>query len=218
MGVIGEEAPSARLNRPPVSLAPHPPARKMIMAAVLAAFFVAGGGFFSPSAAVAQDGRPFNFFGTSVQKRANGVLALMGYSVVPDLTSSSLSIKNNETGNPEIVMIQVAGGFTINPSFPLYLEGGIAASRYDPAFVVSNGTESRKLPLKWTSIAGTGGIGWDFPLIPDLKFRPIVNFALGYVASDLTVAKAVLENITGIEIDFLNNGHSSAYGLGGSVM
>ncbi|MFZ0725924.1 MAG: hypothetical protein WAM61_09065 [Desulfobacterales bacterium] len=42
----------------------------------------------------------FDLIGANVQKRANGVLALMGYSVVPDLTSSSLPIDNTETGNP----------------------------------------------------------------------------------------------------------------------
>jgi hypothetical protein len=130
---------------------------------VFVAIFVLGVVCCASPPALAQDGRSFNFFGTNVQKRVNGVLALMGYSVVPDLTSFSLSMKNNKINNPEIVMIQVAGGFTISPSFPLYLEGGVAASRYDPAFVASSGTESRMIPFKWNSIAGTAGIGWDFP-------------------------------------------------------
>lgn len=184
------------------------------MAALFAIVVVAS----ASSLAWAQEQPSFSLIGANVQKRANGVLALMGYSVVPDLTSSSLSIKNSETNNPQVVMIQVAGGFTISQSFPLYLEGGIAVSRYDPAFVASNGTESRSIPLKWNSLSGTAGVGWDFPITRDLKFRPIVNFALGYVASDLSVAKVVLENVTDRELDFLENGHLSAYGYGGSVM
>ena len=49
-------------------------------------------------------------------------------------------------------------------------------------------------------------------------FRPIFNFALGQVTSDLRVARFVFENSTGAEIDFLDRGHHNAYGLGGSVM
>ena len=207
-----------RLNRHADQLTPPPltqwPARAAVFAAILAIVFVCT----TSLLASAQEQRSFNLFNTNVQKRANGVLALMGYSVVPDLTSSSLSIKNDETENPQVVMIQVAGGFTISQSFPLYLEGGIAASRYDPTFVASSGTESRSIPFKWNSLSGTAGVGWDFPITRDLKFRPIVNFALGYVASDLSVAKAVLENVTDIELNFLDNGHLSAYGYGGSVM
>lgn len=153
-----------------------------------------------------------------LQQRVNGVLALMSYSVVPDLASSSLSISSPDTGDPTIAMSQVAGGFTVSQSFPLYLEGGLAASRYDPTFYASRGNEERPIPAKWNNGALTGGIGWDFPLIPDLKFRPIVNVALGRVASDLAIARALLGPNGGPEFDFLDRGHLTAYGFGGSLM
>jgi len=174
--------------------------------------------FCVPASASAQDSPRFELTGADVQKRADAVLALMGFSVVPDLASSSLSIEDEEAGNPKIKMIQIAGGFTISRSFPLYLEGGIAASRYDPEFIATDGQESREVPFKWTSISGTTGIGWDFALSRELKLRPIANFALGYVASDLSVGKAVLENLIDEELDFLDGGHLSAYGFGGSLM
>lgn len=153
-----------------------------------------------------------------LQQRVNGVLALMSYSVVPDLVSSSLSISSPNTGNPTIAMSQLAGGFTVSQSFPLYLEGGLAASRYDPTFYATNGSQERPVPVKWNNGALTGGIGWDFPLIPELKFRPIVNVALGRVASDLSIARALLGPNGGPEIDFLDRGHLTAYGFGGSLM
>jgi len=171
-----------------------------------------------PALTSAQDPPRFELIGGNVQKRADAVLALMGFSVVPDLTSSSLSIEDKEAGDPKIKMIQTAGGFTISRSFPLYLEGGIAASRYDPEFIATDGQESREVPFKWTSISGTTGIGWDFAVTRELKLRPIANFALGYIASDLSVGKAVLENIIDEELDFLDGGHLSAYGYGGSLM
>ncbi|MBV8270654.1 MAG: hypothetical protein JO067_00095, partial [Cupriavidus sp.] len=80
----------------------------------------------------AQSTPNFQIFGPSVQRQANAVLSLMSYSVVPDLASSSLSINNAQTDNPGIIMSQLGGGFTMSKTFPLYLEGSIAYSRYDP--------------------------------------------------------------------------------------
>jgi hypothetical protein len=174
-----------------------------------------------PAQAHAQASPPdLTFVGANVQKRANGVLTLMGYSVVPDLTSSSLSINNAASSNPGVVMSQLGGGFTMSKTFPLYLEGSIAWSRYDPQFIATNGTDSRTIPAKWNTVAGTGGIGWDFPLTADkeLVLRPIFNFSLGYVASDLKVAQFAISHITDHQLDFVNNGSLSAYGLGGAIM
>ncbi len=158
----------------------------------------------------------FDVLSDNIQKRANGVLSLMAYSVVPDLASSSLSIKDVSTDSPSIRMTQFAGGFTVGES--VYLEGGIAASRYDPSFVASNGTTERKIPFKWNSISVTGGVGWDFPLTDGLVFRPIFNFALGRVMSDVALGASFIEYKTGRNADFLNDGYMDAYGLGGSLM
>jgi len=173
-----------------------------------------------PGLAQAQATPGFRIAGANVQKHANGVLALMSYSVVPDLTSSSLSINNTSTEDPGIVMSQLGGGFTISKSFPLYLEGAIAYSRYDPTFIATNGTESRPLPTRWNTVSGTIGVGWDFPLTAnkELVFRPIFNASLGNVSSDLSVAKFVVEQATDRQINFLDHGSLNAYGLGGSVM
>jgi hypothetical protein len=162
----------------------------------------------------------FNIVGDNLQERANGVLSIMAYSVVPDLTSSSLSISNAQSGNPGVVLSQLNGGFTVSESVPLYLEGAVAYSRYDPQFVATNGAEQQAVPTDWNSVSGTGGIGWDFPLTADkeLVFRPIFNFSLGYVTSDLAVARFALQKITGLVIVFLDDGTLSAWGLGGSVM
>ena len=162
----------------------------------------------------------FNIVGDNLQERANGVLSIMAYSVVPDLTSSSLSISNAQSGNPGVVLSQLNGGFTVSESVPLYLEGAVAYSRYDPQFVATNGAEQQPVPTDWNAVSGTGGIGWDFPLTADkeLVFRPIFNFSLGYVTSDLAVARFALQKITGLVIVFLDDGTLSAWGLGGSVM
>jgi hypothetical protein len=153
-----------------------------------------------------------------LQRRANGVLMIMGYSLTPDVTTGSLSISNQSTGNPGLSMVSLGGGDVVSQSFPLYLEGTLALSRYDPTFAVATGTGAAPLPVRWNSISGTGGIGWNFPLTERLKLRPIFNFSLGHVESDLSLAGRVIQQRSGREFEFLQRGRLNALGLGGSVM
>jgi hypothetical protein len=171
---------------------------------------------FAPTVVLGQGG--FSLINGNLQKRVNGVLSLMQYSLFPDVTTSSLSINSGSTGNPDLKMVQAGGGFTVSRSFPLYLEGNAAFSRYDPTFVATNGTETREVPAKWTTVTGTVGVGWDFRLTPELVLRPIANFTMGHMESDLSAAVRIIEAETGKELGFLGNGHLNAVGLGGSLM
>jgi hypothetical protein len=164
------------------------------------------------------NGGQWGLINGNVQKRVNGVLAMMGYTLFPDVTTSSLSIRNSATGNPSMTIAQLGGGSTVSKSFPLYLEGNAAFSRYDPVFIVTNGTEQREIPAQWTTLTGTVGVGWDFPLMRELVLRPIANFTLGHVESDASVAARGIQFQTGKEISFLENGRLNAVGLGGSLM
>jgi hypothetical protein len=184
------------------------------LAVVAIVLTVAGG------AAAQVQPRAFEIIGGNVQERANAVLTLMAYSVVPDLTSSFLSIDNSTSGNPELTMTQIGGGFTISESFPIWVEGLVGFNRYDPKFVATNGEESREVPVKWNTFAGTGGIGFDFhmPFYRELIFRPIFNFSLGHVESDSALAGRLIELRSEHELNFLEDGRLNAYGLGGSAM
>ena len=156
--------------------------------------------------------------GTRLQEGVNAALSLMQYNLAPEITASSLSISGGDAGTTGLSMAAVGGGFTWSKSFPLYLEGNLAYTRYDPTFVISDGTAQRQLPVKWNSLAGTVGIGWDFPLARELTLRPMANFSLGRVTSDLVIAGRIIEGETGREIEFLDNGHLDAVGYGGSLM
>ena len=184
------------------------------------ALLLAAGQLLMPATAAAQTSTAPEFTGPNVQKRANAVLALLSFTVTPDLSASTLGIRNGATGDPSLNMTQFGGGFTLSQSFPLYLEGAIGGSRYDPTFVASDGQQQRALPTRWTNVAATGGIGWDFPLNEkrDLVIRPIFNFSLGEVLSDASAAQFLVNRKTDKNIDFIQNGSLSAYGLGGSLM
>jgi hypothetical protein len=156
----------------------------------------------------------FRLSGADLQKRVNGVLALMGYMLTPDVTTGSLGISNDATGNPDFAMSALGGGFTLSPDLPLYLEGTLGYSQYDPTFVANNGQVERSVAAKWDAYSATGGIGWSFPLAQHLTWRPIFNFSLGRVDSNVSANSAQ----GGEELDFLHNGQLKAYGLGGSLV
>jgi hypothetical protein len=151
----------------------------------------------------------------NLQKRVNGVLALMGYMLTPDVTTGSLSISNAATGNPDFGMTTAGGGFTVSKASPLYLEGTLGYSRYDPTFLANNGQAQASVASKWAAYSATGGVGWDFPVNEGLAFRPIFDFSYGRVDSNVSGSG---QTGTGAEFDFLKNGRLDAYGLGGSLV
>ena len=156
--------------------------------------------------------------GYSLQQAADGVLGLLGYNVIPDVTASSLSISRGGQNDTGLQTTQFGLGFTVDPDFPLYLEGFLGYSRYDPRFVFSEGAQKSVLPTRWNNVSGTVGVGWDFPIIEGLVFRPIVNAALGHVETDVSLIGRLLELKFNRELAFLDRGRMNAYGLGGSLM
>jgi hypothetical protein len=156
--------------------------------------------------------------GGNVKQHANAVLAIMTYTTVPDVTTSNLSVNSGTTGNPGFGQTQFGGGFTISKSFPLYLEGTLAYSRYDPIFIATNGAEQRSVPTKWNTFSGTVGVGWDFRITDELVIRPILNGTIGRVSSDLKVGQSIFNRVTDSNLQFLENGSLDAYGYGGSLM
>ena len=166
----------------------------------------------------AQSGQFTTAANNYLKKRTDAFMTITGYSLTPDVTTGSLSITDKGGENQNLQMISLGGGDRISANFPLYLEGTIAFNRYDPTFTDGIGNSSVTVPVKWTGITGTGGVGWDFPLTDTLRIRPIANVMLGHVESDLSVAGRIIENKTGVDLQFLNGGRMNAYGLGGSLM
>jgi hypothetical protein len=97
-----------------------------------------------------------------LKRMADGALTLMAFTVLPDVNTSSLTIKDAAgIDNPGISQTTLGGGFTVSRKFPLYLEGTLGYSRFDPKIISSDGLERHRIPRKWNSFAATGGIGWD---------------------------------------------------------
>lgn len=172
----------------------------------------------SLGAARAEQPPAFEIVGETLQKLKDSVVAIMGFQVVPDITTSSLSTQSASGENSDLWMSQLGAGFTWSEEFPLYLEGMIALTRYDPVFIASNGLETRRLPVKWNNAAMTVGIGWDIRLTDHFVLRPIANAAIGYITSDLRILGFVANEQLGTDIDFLRAADLKAWGYGGSLV
>ena len=123
-----------------------------------------------PGSALAFDLEEFLF--GAVKRNAQGALAVYGISAVPSETASTLSFESGgDDDKVSFTASQLGGGFTFSDSFPVYAEGFIGFNRYDPVLLLSNGQEESLLPLKWTTVAATGGVGWDFSLTDNLVLR-----------------------------------------------
>lgn len=153
-----------------------------------------------------------------LQKQANAALSLIAFSVTPDVTASNLSINDHSSGKSDLILTQLGGGATISTETPIYLEGTMGFSRYDPEYVISEGETSQTVPVKWNTLSVSGGIGWDFPVADHWVIRPIANVSLGTVASDLRIADWFIDKYAAREREFLDNGRLNALGLGGSLM
>ena len=151
-----------------------------------------------------------------LQKRANAILTLMGFSLTPDVTTGALFISEQSTGDPYFRQTSISGGGRASKAVPLYLEGTLAYGRYDPSFAAGSG--QAPIPVKWESLLATGGVGWDFPRAKQLWLRPIFNFSLGRVESEGATPAAAAAPGERDALDFLGNGKLNAFGLGGSLM
>jgi len=101
-----------------------------------------------------------DIFGRQIRNHASGVLAVMGMTAVPSETASTLVLDTGSESDDryDFQQAQLGGGFSIGGQVPVYLEGFAGYNRYDPTVLLQDGGEPRRLPLKWTSIAATGGI------------------------------------------------------------
>jgi len=160
-----------------------------------------------------------DIFGRQIRAQGDGVLAVLSMTAVPGETTSALVLDTGTDSQErfDFEQAQLGGGFRVSEGFPLYLEGYLGYNRYDPNVILQENGTPRKLPLKWTSVAATGGIGPEFDLTEYWKFRPLVHLSVGRVQSDMSIAAQVVANRLGIDADFVEGGGITAGGYGASA-
>ncbi|MGF1562600.1 MAG: hypothetical protein ACFB3T_10530 [Geminicoccaceae bacterium] len=151
----------------------------------------------------------------------DNILAVMTFSVLPDTTASSLSINSPSSDDAGFTLFQLGGGTTLegdNP--PIYLEGFLGISQYDPDFIFEDSDTA--VDARFTSFAATGGLGYDVALTPEWVLRPIFHLALGRVTSQATLLDDLPGPLRGGGDDgdgsLLGDEELNAYGVGGALM
>ncbi|MEM7088211.1 MAG: autotransporter outer membrane beta-barrel domain-containing protein [Pseudomonadota bacterium] len=157
-------------------------------------------------------------FKTLQRENAAGSLAVMGLAGIPDDSASAISLQSN-TNNREydFKSAQLGGGFRLGEGVPIYLEGYIGYARYDPVLTFSGSGNTTALPLKWTSAAITGGLGYQFDLGERWTLTPMVHVSIGRTQSDASVVTQAVANRLGIDSEFVQSGGLWAGGGGGSI-
>lgn len=154
----------------------------------------------------------------AIQRRnAEGSLAILGLTGIPDDAASSIFLQSGQSEREfDFRSAQLGGGFRWSDDLPLYLEGYIGYARYDPVLALKDGVTTSRIPLKWTSVAATGGVGWDFNLSEYWKFRPMAHLSIGRTQSDASVVAQAIADKLGLDRDFIDSGGIWAGGYGAS--
>ncbi|SDW37134.1 hypothetical protein SAMN05444358_101649 [Ruegeria halocynthiae] len=152
------------------------------------------------------------------QENAAGSLAILGLAGIPDDSASTISLRSNtDNRDYDFKSAQLGGGFRLAEGVPIYLEGYIGYARYDPVLTFSGTGETTRIPLKWTSLALTGGVGYQFDIGEYWKLTPMAHISVGRTQSDASVGAQAIANRLGLDRDFLESGGIWAGGAGGSM-
>ncbi len=175
-----------------------------------ALLWLTGAWLMTLSPAMAENALP----GPVIKQIADATLTLMAFTVLPDATTSSLSVEQSSRKDPGVSISTLSGGATWSDELPLYLEGTLGYTRYTPEFISPDGITFAR--IYWDSYAATGGIGWDVPLSEDRRWvvRPILNLTLGHVDTRTEIR----QRPSAYAAPIFDGGRMQAYGIGGALM
>ncbi|KIC42841.1 hypothetical protein RA27_05780 [Ruegeria sp. ANG-R] len=152
------------------------------------------------------------------RENAAGSLAILGLAGIPDDSASAISLQSNtDNRDYDFKSAQLGGGFRLAEGVPIYLEGYIGYARYDPVLTFSGTGATTRIPLKWTSLAVTGGVGYQFDIGEQWKLTPMAHISIGRTQTDASVGAQAIANRLGLDRDFLESGGIWAGGAGGSM-
>ena len=114
---------------------------------------------------------------------AAAALAVLSVAATPNETLSSLSFLSASGDARNLRYSQLRGGFKPLDN-GLYLEGLFAYQDYNPVLIFPEIGSDSELDVKWSSVAATVGVGWEFPMANDWYFRPAAHLSLGHVTTD----------------------------------
>lgn len=153
-----------------------------------------------------------------LEQFAREALSTFGLVAIPNESASALSVKNTGVNGNSFRSLQFGGGKRMWEDRPIWLEGYVGYQRYDPQFILTNGNQDLAVRAKWTGVAATGGIGWDYRLAKNWALRPILNLSVGRILSDADISGTGPGSPGGPNLEFLGSGGLTVFGIGGSVL
>lgn len=155
---------------------------------------------------------------SGLERYASEALATFGLVAIPNESASALAIKNTKNDGSSFRSVQFGGGRRLFDDRPLWIEGYLGFQRYDPQIIVTDGGRDLAVRAMWSGLAGTGGVGYDYRFAPNWSLRPIFNFSVGRIISDVEVTDSPLNPPGGPNFDFLGSGGLTVGGVGGSLL
>jgi len=146
---------------------------------------------------------------------AKAALSALSVAALPLAGTNTISVIGASGDQADFFSTRIGGGRNLEEGEPLYLEGFVAYQSYTPIFILGDG-DPTLVNTRWSSLALSGGVGWDFPVAEDLVLRPIALGSVGHV-----FGRAIFEDLlppggAGDPQDFFDDGLFAA-GLGGAV-
>ena len=152
-----------------------------------------------------------------LEKFASEALSTLGLVTIPNESASTLSFVSANASSSSFRSLQLGGGRRFSDDLPLWIEGYVGYQRYSPQLILSDGDNDLPVRAKWSGLAATGGIGWDYQFATNWSLRPILNLSLGRIISDVKVSGGS-PNLPDQILGFLGDGGLTVGGYGGSLL
>lgn len=146
---------------------------------------------------------------------ARAALAVLSIAATPNETLSSLAFLSASGDARSLRSTQLRGGFKPLEN-GMYIEGLVAYQNYNPTLIFPEFASDSEVDVKWSSLAATFGLGWEFPLANDWYFRPVAHLSLGHVTTDAVFSNFPLFPSSSGGGDVVD-GNLNAYGVGASL-
>lgn len=147
---------------------------------------------------------------------ARAALSALSASALRREGATTVSVVGANREESEFFSTSIGGGARFGEESQVYGEFQLAYQDYDPAFVLP-GRQADLVDVRWSSIALTGGLGWNHEINDSLTLRPIALASVGHVFGsavfDELFPKGERSDLSGLFDDGLLAG-----GLGAAVV
>ncbi len=146
---------------------------------------------------------------------AKAALAALSVAATPNDILPSFNFLSASGPTRDFRSTQIRGGFKPLEN-NLYIEWLAAYQNYNPVLIFPEIAPGRELDVTWASIAGTVGVGWEFPLGRDWTVRPVGHLSFGHVSTDAILSGSPLSRMETNPNDDAD-GNLDAVGVGASL-